>query len=254
MSCLSTENLSFSYGSIQALSNINLEVEEKEIVGILGPNGAGKSTLLRCILRKNENHGKIKLFNKNIEEYTDTEISRLVSYVPQETSLPFSFTVRQVVNMGRYPHQPSFSPERDKNTERTAEAMKAARISELADRPFNHLSGGEKQRVLLSRSLAQDSYLMLLDEPTANLDIRHISLFTNLLKERNAEQNGAIVLVTHDLNLASNLAHRIVLMKEGRIIASGTPKEIMNPENIEQAYETRVRMIKDEDRRFFTYY
>ncbi|MBN1902771.1 ABC transporter ATP-binding protein [Candidatus Sumerlaeota bacterium] len=244
--CLEVKNVSFAYGARQVLKNISFTVEKGEILGILGPNGAGKTTLLKCVLRKERiREGEITLWGKKIISYEQNEIARLVSYVPQEIFIPFSFTVFEVIMMGRYPHHSPTSFETSEEAEMAKAVLRETDTWDLSNRFFNELSGGEKQRALLARALAQQAPLMLLDEPNSNLDIRHISQLLNLLRKSRKDRNATLVFVTHDLNLASCLADRLILIKEGSLHAIGKSRDILTPSSIRALYDVEINMIED---------
>ncbi len=246
LDCLRISDLSFSYGERPALRDISLTVKEGEILGILGPNGAGKTTLLKCLLRTvTPRDGDIELLGKSISEYDPVELARKVSYVPQETGMPFPFSVFEVVVMGRYPHCAPLTFESASERELVHKILRRTHTEEFADRLFNELSGGEKQRVLLARAIAQDAPLMLLDEPTSNLDIKHMTILLRLLIERREETGMTLIFVTHDLNLATAFADRVALIKQGEIKATGSPSEVLTPARIQSIYDTEVSIVKD---------
>lgn len=255
--CLRLNNIDFSYGRRPVLHSLSFFMKEGEILGILGPNGAGKTTLLKCLLRTvSPQNGEIMLFEKPHNRFTQSDISQLLSYVPQEIGIPFPFTVYEVVMMGRYPHLTPFTIEGRKERERVEETLEQIRLKDSATRPFNELSGGEKQRVLLARAMVQDARLMLLDEPTSNLDVQNVTILLNLLLERRIQTGQSILFVTHDLNLASALADRLILLKDGSSCADGPPETILTMAHIKNLYETEVRIIHDPatDTRFFAYH
>ncbi len=248
MDSLMIRDVTFAYGARSVIRDVSFTVKRGEIVGILGPNGAGKTTLLKCILRKERiKTGDIHILGKSLGEYEQQELGRFVSYVPQEIAFPFPFTVFQVVMMGRYPHRPPLDFETPKERELIENILRKTRTMEFADRPLNELSGGEKQRVLIARALAQEAPLMLLDEPTSNLDIRHTTEILNLLFDRRKETGHTLLFVTHDLNLAAILADRLILLKNGEFLGSGVPNEILTPEKIRELYEINVRIMQDPD-------
>ncbi|HPB30020.1 MAG TPA: ABC transporter ATP-binding protein [Candidatus Sumerlaeota bacterium] len=244
--CLSMTNVCFSYAKQPALNRVTFEARRGDILAILGPNGAGKTTLLKCLLKSLAPHeGSIEVLGRPLDALSAEEIGRLFSYVPQEVSMPFPYTVREVVSMGRYPLTPRFHEETREGHDRLEDSLARTRLSPLADRTFNDLSGGEKQRVLLARALAQEAPVMLLDEPTSSLDIRHAALVTEILLDVRKTFDRTILFVTHDLNLASVLADRVILMREGAVLASGDVSGVMIPEMIRAAYDTDVRTIAD---------
>ncbi len=254
--CLAYHNVSFSYGERAVLRRISFSMDKGEILGILGPNGAGKTTILKCLLKTvSIKEGTINLFNKALTHYSQMEASRLISYVPQEINIPFSFSVSEVIMMGRYPHKSPISIEGDAERCLVEKTLLQIEGQSLAHRPFNELSGGEKQRILLARAMVQDTPLMLLDEPTSNLDIKNITMLLKILQERRNNTGQSILFVTHDLNFCASLADKAVLLKDGDILATGKPKDVLTPDNLRRLYETDVRIIEDAatGERFFTY-
>jgi len=251
MEPLGIHSVSFGYGDRAILREISFTVGNGEIVGILGPNGAGKTTLLKCILRKERiGKGDIQILGKSLSEYGQQDLGRFISYVPQEIAFPFPYTVFEIVMMGRYPHHSPYDFETTQERDQIENVLHKTRTMEFADRPMSELSGGEKQRVLIARALAQEAPLMLLDEPTSNLDIRHTTQILALLFERRKETGHALLFVTHDLNLAARLADRIILLKNGEMLGSGPPQEILTSEKIRELYETPVRILQDPDTGF----
>jgi iron complex transport system ATP-binding protein len=224
---------------------------------MLGPNGAGKTTLLKCLLRKEKpQKGDIQLWGKSLDEYKQEELARLISYVPQEAEMPFSYKVFEVVMMGRYPHSSPLSIEGDKEIRLIHELLEKTGMDKFADRSFNELSSGEKQCVLLVRAMVQEAPLMLLDEPTSNLDIKHTTMLLQLIVNRQKETGQTLLFVTHDLNLASSLVDRLILIKNGMLLIHGTPADLLSKENIRELYDTEIRIITDQETgdRFFGYH
>jgi len=254
--CLRLQDVSFTYGRGPVLEGVSFSALTGEILGILGPNGAGKTTLLKCLLRsETPDQGTIEIMGRDIGDYSQRELAGRISYVPQEMTMPFPYTVSEVAMMGRYPHLAGYSLETEKDGRIVMDTLEKTDTLELRDRLFNELSGGEKKRVVLARAMIQDAPIMLLDEPTANLDIRHITLLLESMLELRREKGRTLVFVTHDLNIASTIADRLILLKQGRIAAMGAPGEILDIERIRQVYETGVKMITDPetDRPFYGY-
>lgn len=244
--CLEVRNISFAYGRRTVLKDISFTARKGEILGILGPNGAGKTTLLKCLLRKEKiKEGELILWGKHIITYEQNEIARLVSYVPQEIFIPFPFTVFEIIMMGRYPHHAPLSLETNAEADVAQSILRETHTLELSGRFFNELSGGEKQRVLLARALAQKAPMMLLDEPSSNLDIKHITQLLGLLRKARKDRETTLIFVTHDLNLASCLADRLILLKQGSLHAMGKPGDIMTLSCISELYDVEVKMMED---------
>lgn len=243
MICYNIENLFFKYNSKYTLSDINFDIKTNEVLGVLGPNGSGKTTLIKLLdnILKPEK-GTIKLFNKNINKYKREELAKIIAYVPQNIDIVFPFTVIEVVLMGRAPFLNSFGFENDKDYEIAFKVIEKLDIKDIINKPYNSLSGGEKQRVSIARALCQDPKIILLDEPNAHLDISHQIEIFNLIKTLNKEENITIISVSHDLNLASLYFDRIIVLKAGKIAASGTPNEVLTKESIKEIFNTNVEV------------
>lgn len=241
MPILDLETVSFRYDRELVLDDVSLKVGEGEFVSIIGPNGSGKTTLLLLmdgILRPEK--GKVKLKGRGLSELSRRSVAKLVAVVPQETPLTFPFSAREVVLMGRTPHLPVFGFESGSDFEIAARAMEMTDTAQFAGRSIGSLSGGERQRVLIARALAQQAEIMLLDEPTAFLDIRHQVEIFELVRTLREKQLLTVVTVTHDINLASLYSDRIVLLKGGKIFSEGRPEDVLTSEKIEAVYGTRI--------------
>jgi len=237
MTILQSENVSFRYHAPWVLMHVSFNVEKGSFVGILGPNGSGKSTLLRIMdgmLTPQE--GRATMAGRNIRTMSRREIARRVAVVPQDHGGIFAFTAREIVLMGRSPHLDPWAFEGKRDYETVERVMAQTETLGFADRSLDQLSGGERQRVLIARALAQEPRLMLLDEPTAFLDIRHQVEIMNLLKSLIKEEGLTVLAVTHDINLASLYCDRIILLDGGTIHAEGSPTEVMTADNIEAVY------------------
>jgi iron complex transport system ATP-binding protein len=238
---LKIENISFRYQSEMVLNGIKLEIKENDFWGIIGPNGSGKSTLLKTmngILRPQE--GIVTLKGWEMARLTRSAIARELAAVPQDTTVGFNFSAEEVVAMGRTPYLTRFQKESEKDREIVQKAMELARCWELKKRYVNELSGGERQRVILARALAQEPRLLLLDEPTSQLDISFQTEIFDLLNRLNREQGIAIIAVLHDLNLSAQYCKKLLLLKKGKIFAVGSPAEVITRENIRRVYQTKV--------------
>jgi iron complex transport system ATP-binding protein len=240
---LSARDLSFSYPRRRAegtpvVDGVSLQAGRGTIVGLLGPNGSGKTTLLKIIGGVIKPHaGRVELDGKAIEQLTRRELARRIAVVPQETHSPFDFSVIDMVLMGRYPHLGPFELEGAADLEIARDALAATGTGGLASRPFATLSGGEKQRVVIASALAQASDILLLDEPTAALDLGYQFEITALLRRLNAERGTTMIVSTHDLNLAAALCQRIVLLKHGRVVADGDTTDTLTADNIRLLFE-----------------
>ena len=241
MPLLNVDNVSFKYGERWVLRGIGFEVEKGDFLGIIGPNGSGKTTLLRVIdgiLTPQE--GKVFLEGTEIGKLRREALARSVAVVPQYSALAFPFSVEEVVLMGRAPHLGRWRFEGEQDQRIALEAMEMTDTVSLATRDMESLSGGEHQRVLIARALAQEPGLMLLDEPTAFLDIRHQVDFFDRIRSLNRDRGLTIIAVTHDINLAAHYCDRIILLKDGCIEAAGPVDAAITEEHIRKTYETEV--------------
>jgi iron complex transport system ATP-binding protein len=244
---LKVKNVEFGYNSTLVLEGISMDLDRSEIIGIVGPNGAGKSTLIRCIDRiLTPGGGTILLDETDISTLSRMEIARKMGYVPQTTTRVFPATVFDTVLMGRRPHLGWKSSEED--VDKVLEILELLGIMEFAMRDFNEISGGQQQKVLIARALAQEADILLLDEPTSNLDIRHqlevMEIMTNIVRKKGI----SAVMAIHDLNLASRYTSRILMMNGGRIFAAGDPESVLTSENIRRAYGVEAMVKSDGER------
>ena len=238
---LEVQNLSFAYGrgarARLVLSQVSLAIARGSMVGLLGPNGSGKTTLLRLMSGVlTPGTGAVRLEGRAVGRIARRDLARHVAVVPQETRATFDFTVLEMVLMGRYPHLGPFELEGPADVDIAREALRATGTSELEDRLFATLSGGEKQRVVIAAALAQASDMMLLDEPTTALDLRFQFEVLSVLRALNVERGTTIVVSTHDLNLAAALCERVVLLKDGQVLAQGATTETLTSSNIRALY------------------
>ena len=246
---ISIENTTFSYGLSEEnlLDGINLNIEQGNFIGILGPNGCGKSTLLKVILKYlNPKEGIIKIENKELKEYTQSELAEILSFVPQKSSLTMPLTVEDVVYMGRVPYMKNKWTGFDReDREKVEKIMQMLKIDKFKNRVVFSLSGGEFQRVLLARALAQNTNIMLLDEPTSALDMNYALEIMRLTSYFVQNESLTAVMVLHDLNLASMYCDSIILLKNGKIAYEGTPKELFRPEILEEIYGFNCEVIEN---------
>ncbi|MBW2418205.1 MAG: ABC transporter ATP-binding protein [Deltaproteobacteria bacterium] len=231
-SLLQASGLRFSYGDAPVLRDIELRGHAGEFVGLLGPNGSGKTTLLELLmgLRKPD-AGTVSIEGTPLDSLRRKSLARKVSLVPQEVGLSFALTVRETVAMGRNPHLGRFEPERQQDLDAIAYALDVTSTEALADRTVDALSGGERQRVMIARAIAQETPLLLLDEPTANLDVSHQLEILHLVRETVGGGACAIAAI-HDLSLASRYCDRLLLLSEGELVAEGVPSEVITVENL----------------------
>lgn len=235
----------FSYGNTTVLHDINLLIQEGEMVALLGPNGSGKTTLIKLlsgVLRPAA--GDIHLNGSTLGRMKRKQVAQCVAVVPQQFSMPFAFNLREVVLLGRTPFLSLFSDERDQDRRVVEQAIDLIGLSSLKDRFFNELSGGERQKAILAMALAQEPKVLLLDEPTAHLDINHQVEILELVKGLNREQGVTVIAAIHDLNLAAIYFNRLILLKEGRIFTDGNPETLLNAETIEEVFSTSVHVTQ----------
>jgi iron complex transport system ATP-binding protein len=242
---IQTRNLCFAYKDRAVLRAVSLSVESGEMVGILGPNGSGKTTLLKILSAVLVGQGVVQLNGKEIETYGRRELSRLFAVVSQESRVNFPYTVAEMVLMGRASYHSSFALEGKKDLDVARASMELTDSLALANRYFHELSGGEKQRVMVARALAQEPKILLLDEPSAFLDLKHQVQVFELLRRLNRERGLTIVAALHDLNLAALFCPRLVMLRDGKIYRDGSPKEVLTEETIDEVYGIRVRVEHD---------
>ncbi|WP_408956556.1 heme ABC transporter ATP-binding protein [Natroniella sp. ANB-PHB2] len=239
---LKVDKLSYKYNGLsKVLKGVSFAIEQGEFIALIGPNGSGKSTLLKNInsILKPE-QGKVYLDELDLQKFAKKEMAKRVAVVPQNTTINFDFTVEEIVLMGRAPYISRFKSESSEDYQIANEVMELTNTAQFADRRIDQLSGGERQRVILARALAQQPEVMLLDEPTSNLDINYQLEMMELLRKLNREQGLTILIVSHDLNLASQYCDKLLLLNEGKVYSFGTPQEIITVENIEDVYGSKV--------------
>jgi len=242
---LSLSHVSFSYIDVPVLHDIDLAIERGEMVALLGPNGSGKTTLIKLlsgVLRPTE--GEIHLDGSSLRQLKRREVAQRVAVVPQQFHMPFAFTLREVVLLGRTPFLKAFSNEGEGDYKAVQRSMELIGVTELGQRFFNELSGGERQKGILAMALAQEPKLLLLDEPTAHLDINHQVEILDLVKGLNREQGITVIGAMHDLNLAALYFDRLILLKEGRILADGPPSDVLTEGTIKEVFSASVQVMR----------
>jgi len=241
---LSVQGVDYKYaGSGWQLNSTSFSVAKGEIVGIIGPNGSGKSTLLKIASGViTPDSGSVFLQEKDIAKMKRREIAKILGYFPQNAAGHFDYSVQEVVAMGRFPHLSGAGFLSPNDMDVVGQCLVRAEVEQYRERYLSHLSGGERQRVLLASVLAQEPKVLLLDEPTSALDMQHQVKFFTLLTEL-VEEGMGVGVVTHDLNLASFYSHRVLLLKDGKIIEEGSPKEILTQGILEDAYGDGVTVI-----------
>jgi ABC-type cobalamin/Fe3+-siderophores transport system ATPase subunit len=241
---LKIQNLSVSYGPRHVLHDISLNVQSGEILALIGPNGAGKSTLIRAASGVIPCTGHISTNGDDFASLSVLQRARLVATVPQAVSMPPAYTVWETVLFGRTPYLGFLGQPSPKDEDIVRESLQRVSALPFADRRVGELSGGEQQRILLARALCQATPILLLDEPTTHLDLQYQVSLLELISELAHKDNLAVLVALHDLNLAAHYADRIALMVAGNIKATGTPKEVLQPELIAEAYCLPVQVVK----------
>jgi len=238
---IEVNSVSFRYHEAWVLQEVSFRVEKGEFVGVIGPNGSGKTTLLKLLYRLlAPQRGEILIELAPMKKMDRRDIAKRIAVVAQETQVLFPFSVFETVLMGRSPYLGSLLFESEKDLEIARKAMEWTKILPFSERSIEELSGGERKRVFIARALAQEPEIVLLDEPTANLDIQHQIDFLDLILALNRERGLTIVMASHDMNIASEFCDRLILLQEGRIYQTGTPEEVVTKENIESVYGCEV--------------
>lgn len=242
---LQIESLTVGYGGAPVLKGLDLAVGRGELLVVVGPNGSGKSTLVRTLTRAlTPTVGRILLGGRDLWRMRPRDVARQLAVVAQETAVGFEFTVEEVVALGRTPHLRPLRGETPRDRAAVAEAMRLTGTAPLAGRLITALSGGERQRVMVARALAQEPRLLVLDEPTAHLDIAHQVEVLDLVRRLNRTQGLTVLVILHDLNLAALYADRVVMLKEGRCWADGPPGDVLTEANILAVYGSRVKVVR----------
>lgn len=238
---LKVQNLCFKYGDHLVLDNISVTLERGEFVGIIGPNGAGKTTLVKlidAILLPPEK--TIFLNNRGLTDFDRKELARQIAYVPQEIEVTFAYSVTEVVRMGRYPYMSGVGFLSEEDEDVVLNMMEIMDVKRFSDRRFNELSGGERQRVVIASALAQEPDMILLDEPTSALDLHHQIEIYQLLKSEQTNHQLTVVVVTHDINLASQFCDRLILLHQGRILSDGDPNKVLQFKMLQDVFGVNV--------------
>jgi iron complex transport system ATP-binding protein len=234
---LNVDGVECRYGSIKVLEDVNLTVEGGDFVGILGPNGSGKTTLLKSISRILKPHkGTILLNEADIYSLKSVDVAKQMAVVPQDTSIGFNFAALDVVLMGRNPHMKRFQMESEKDMAVARKVMNLTNIWHLAERPINELSGGEKQRVIIARALAQEPKILLLDEPLTHLDIINQLEIMDLVKDLCVKENLIVLAVFHDFNLAARYCNSAIMLKDNKVFSAGSLTDVLTSENIKSVF------------------
>ena len=243
---LEARNISINYGACAVVADISFALEAGKTIALLGANGAGKTTVLKSLnqslpLAK----GAILLDEKPLENYSRREIARKITVIAQETETRFPVTVLEFVLSGRFARGAAFGWETDADLSIALDWLRQCDLSDYENRQMNKLSGGERQRVVLARALATEARILLLDEPTTNLDLAHQALMFRLVRERCENENAAAILITHDLNLAAEFADEIILLKNGAILAKGEPRKVLTEANLQKIFGVKVLLDRN---------
>ncbi len=248
---LTLEGVDFAYGKGKlTLKDITLDIRNPQLISIIGPNGVGKSTLIHCINKiLSPTHGIVMVDETDVSEIKIKDLAKKIGYVPYSASDTFPLTVVDTILMGRNPHS-KWRGDLHEDMNIVKEVLDLMDIRSLAMRPFNELSAGQHQRVMLARGLAQEPEILLLDEPTANLDIKHQMDVIRTLKKLSVRKKIVVIMISHDLNLAAKYSDNIIMMSEGTIYAVGRPSDVINGESIKAVYDVDAEVIVREGRPF----
>ncbi|MBO7410155.1 MAG: ABC transporter ATP-binding protein [Candidatus Methanomethylophilaceae archaeon] len=243
---IEVRGLKYSYNKYAVLDGVDLEIKEGEILGILGPNGCGKTTLLKN-LNKNLSPagGCVMLDGTDLETIAKRDIAKTVAVVPQTNEIRFSFTVREIVSMGRMPFQSMMGGESREDAAIIDDAIEKVGLTHLADRHINTMSGGERQRVMIARALAQTPKILLMDEPTLHLDINTQLEALDLVYELSKKSNLTVAIVSHDLPMVARYCDRIAMIHDHKVMCCGTPEEILTPENMRIVFNVDAELGYD---------
>ena len=238
---LEVKNISINYGECAVVEDVSFALEAGKIIALLGANGAGKTTLLKSLNRSlPTTKGAIWLEDKDVKKYSRCEIAGKIAVIAQENETKFPVSVLEFVLSGRFAHGSAFGWETERDLQIALDCLEQCDLTNYENRIMNKLSGGERQRVILSRALATEAEILLLDEPTTNLDLSHQALMLKLVRERCQIGDASAVIITHDLNLASEFADEIILLKNGKISAKGEPRKVLTEENLLKIFGVKV--------------
>lgn len=238
-------DLSHAFGSREVLKHLSFSIAGGDFFIIIGPNGSGKTTLMKLLAGVlKAASGNIRLFDRNIRSFSYKSLARRIAYVPQRLEVGFPFSVQEAVLMGRAPHQNVLGIAQEKDMETARQAMTITEVIHLADRKLDQLSGGEQQRVFIARALCQEPEIILLDEPTASLDLSHQIRVMDLMEKLKKEKSVTVVMVSHDVNLAAMYGDRLLMLANGAIASLGLPHDVLTFQNIEATYGCKVLVDK----------
>jgi len=249
MAIINIEKLNYSYGKKEVLKELSLDIDENKLTGIIGPNGCGKSTLAKNIIKYiNGKFESFKIMDIDIRELSHKKIAQLISYIPQKSTIISNISVFDYVLLGRFPLlKNSWDNYSEKDYKIVENNISLLNIEELRDRNVETLSGGELQKALLARALAQEAKILLLDEPTSALDLNNAVEFMKILKNISIKKEMSVIIIIHDLNLASLFCDSLIILKDGKFIEKGSPKEVINEENIKSVYNLECKVCYNEN-------
>ncbi|WP_289294277.1 ABC transporter ATP-binding protein [Romboutsia ilealis] len=246
MSCISTKNLNISYGNLDIVKDLNLDIPKGKITTIIGSNGCGKSTILKTIARIIQaKSGDIFVNNINIKEQSPKDLAKVMAVLPQSPQAPSGLTVEELIAYGRFPHQKGFGKMRKEDEDIVTWALQSTGIEEFRERPIEALSGGQRQRAWIAMAIAQQTEILILDEPTTYLDLAHQLEILKLLEELNKKQGTTIVMVIHELNNAARFADHMIGVKKGKVVCEGTAHEVMTKENLKELFNIDAEIVED---------
>ena len=249
MAIINIKKLNYSYGKKEVLKELSLDIDENKLTGIIGPNGCGKSTLAKNIIKYiNGKFESFKIMDTDIRELSHKKIAQLISYIPQKSTIISNISVFDYVLLGRFPLlKNSWDNYSEKDYEIVENNINLLNIKELRDRNVETLSGGELQKALLARALAQEAKILLLDEPTSALDLNNAVEFMKILKNISIKKEISVIIIIHDLNLASLFCDSLIILKDGKFIEKGSPKEVINEKNIKSVYNLDCKVCYNEN-------
>ena len=249
MAIINIEKLNYSYGKKEVLKELSLNIDENKLTGIIGPNGCGKSTLVKNIIKYiNGKFESFKIMDIDIRQLSHKKIAQLISYIPQKSTIISNISVFDYVLLGRFPLlKNSWDNYSEKDYEIVENNISLLNIEELRDRNVETLSGGELQKALLARALAQEAKILLLDEPTSALDLNNAVEFMKILKNISIKKEISVIIIIHDLNLASLFCDSLIILKDGKFIEKGSPKEVINEKNIKSIYNLDCKVCYNEN-------
>lgn len=240
------KELKFSYGDNIVLNDIGISLQKGKFYSIIGPNGSGKTTLAKYIAKLVDVEGeKVFVDGEDIKKMNAKGIAKKISCVPQNTSIDYDFSVMDIVLMGRAPYMGRFQSESESDIQIAKRAMDITKVWHLKDKKINQISGGERQRVIIARTITQDTNIMILDEPISNIDIQHQIGLLDTIKKLNKEKNLTVIAILHDLNLAAQYSDEIILMNKGKIISFGRIDDVLTKDNIKTVYNLEVNLVKN---------